>query len=79
MPELIQHDMTAEKIAAAAETLLNNEGASGAMRADLAGVRSLLSYEGNPFERTASLIEQDWNQRRGITASGVPRPQETIK
>ena len=78
VPELIQHDMTAEHIAMAAEDLLESPAADR-MRADLAHVRSLLTSEGNPFQRAANLIEQDCNQRRQTLPASPSRPQETIR
>lgn len=56
VPELIQHDMTAAKIAAEAEALLAEPGKADRMRADLAHVRSALGLEGDPFERIAEII-----------------------
>jgi len=59
VPELIQHDMTAPNIAGAAEQLLTNGAKLDRMRHDLAGVRSLLTSEGNPLERAAEIIITD--------------------
>jgi len=61
VPELIQHDMTPGKLAAAAEELLTSEERAGRMRADLAAVRKLLTREGDPLRRTAELIQASLN------------------
>ena len=78
VPELIQQDMTAAQIASAADALLVSEATADRMRADLAQVRSMLTSEGNPFERAASLIEQDCSSRR-VPADKPSHPQETIR
>ena len=56
VPELIQHDMTAPNIVAAAEQLLTDAGKADRMREDLARVRASLSSEGNPLERAGEII-----------------------
>ena len=56
VPELIQDNMTPEKLAAAATELLTNAASVEHMRANLAQVRAALSREGDPFERVAGLI-----------------------
>jgi lipid-A-disaccharide synthase len=56
VPELIQHDMTPEKLAAAAMELLTNPASAQRMRANLAQVRVALTREGDPFERAATVI-----------------------
>jgi lipid-A-disaccharide synthase len=56
VPELIQHDMTPEKLAAAAMELLTNPASAERMRANLAQVRAALTREGDPFERAAMVI-----------------------
>ena len=56
VPELIQHEMTARNIAAAAEELLRSTARADRMRADLACVRQSLTREGNPLGRAADLI-----------------------
>jgi len=55
-PELMQDDMTAESIAAAATPLLQDPAAANAMREGLAEIRRAISREGDPFERAAGLI-----------------------
>jgi lipid A disaccharide synthetase len=56
VPELIQYDMTPEKLAAAATELLTNPASVERMRANLAQVRAALTREGDPFERVATVI-----------------------
>jgi lipid-A-disaccharide synthase len=56
VPELIQDDMTPEKLAAAAMELLTKPASAERMRANLAQVRAALTRTGDPFERTASII-----------------------
>jgi lipid-A-disaccharide synthase len=56
--ELIQHDMTGERIAAEALRLLGDEGARRKMKADLEEVKSKLSSERDPMETAANCIEQ---------------------
>ena len=61
--ELIQQDMTGERIAAEALRLLEDEGARARMKADLAEVRSKLSSERDPMELAAECIEQVLKER----------------
>ncbi len=75
VPEFIQHEMTASHLTSAAETLLKSDERADQMRAELGRVRSLLTREGNPFERAASLIDMNLHAR----ISGFHAPQETIK
>lgn len=56
VPELIQADMTAEKIAAAAFHLLKDPSEAARMRNDLRRVKDLLTLSGDPFERVAQSI-----------------------
>ncbi len=56
VPELIQHEMTGVKVAAAAQHLLSDQTAADAMRSELARVRALLTREGDPLRRAAELI-----------------------
>jgi len=61
VPELIQQDMTASTIAAAAEELLTDPEGADRMRADLAQVRLALTSEGGDKVRLAGeLIRIDW-------------------
>jgi lipid-A-disaccharide synthase len=56
--ELIQHEMTAERIAEEALRLLENEEARRKMKADLAQVKSRLSSQRDPMEVAAECIER---------------------
>jgi lipid-A-disaccharide synthase len=56
VPELMQHDMTPENIAAAAAELLTNHQTAEQMRQDLAEVRAKLTIEGDPLQRAADMI-----------------------
>lgn len=58
VPELIQNDMTPEKIAENAATLLSNTEAAAQMRADLRQVKQALAREGDPFQIAADSILQ---------------------
>jgi len=56
--ELIQQDMTGERIAAEALRLLDDEGARRQMKADLEEVKRKLSSECDPMEVAAECIEE---------------------
>lgn len=56
--ELIQHEMTGERIAAEASRLLGNEAEQRKMRADLEEVKRNLSSESDPMEIAALCIEK---------------------
>jgi len=75
VPELIQHEMTSSRITSAAEALLSSPERADRMRVELGRVRMLLTREGNPFERAASLIDMDLRAR----TFGLHASQETIK
>jgi len=57
-PELIQGDMTGERIAAEAIRLLDDNAAMDAMRAGLKEVRAKLQSERDPMEIAASWVEK---------------------
>lgn len=58
VPELIQHEMTGERIAGEARRLLEDEAARARMRADLAETAGRLSVPGAaPMERAAAVIQ----------------------
>ena len=57
VPELIQADMTGERLAAEARRLLDDSAARGRMRADLAEVAAKLARTGDPMGRAAAAIE----------------------
>jgi lipid-A-disaccharide synthase len=56
VPELIQDDMTPQKICEEAARLLSNVEATAAMRRDLAAVRLSLTRAGDPFARAANVV-----------------------
>ncbi|MGD1090433.1 MAG: lipid-A-disaccharide synthase [Bryobacteraceae bacterium] len=64
VPELIQGDMTAERIASEAAKLLDSEEARSAMRADLAEVAARLSVDGDPMGTAAEWIERVFRESR---------------
>jgi lipid-A-disaccharide synthase len=69
VPELIQRDMTAEKIAAAATELLASETRLDQMRADLAAVRESLvlpKAAGDPLRYAASLITANLPKHQNV-------------
>jgi lipid-A-disaccharide synthase len=74
VPELMQHDMTPAKIAAAAEQLLTSPERADRMRADLAAVRLALTREGDPFERAAHLITEACGRRTAPALAGSVHP-----
>jgi lipid-A-disaccharide synthase len=65
VPELIQSEMTAERIAAEAERLLESEEARSAMRRDLAEVAAKLASERDPMETAAEKIEKVYEALNG--------------
>ncbi|MFB3829690.1 MAG: lipid-A-disaccharide synthase [Bryobacteraceae bacterium] len=58
VPELIQHDMTASRIAAEALRLLGDTAALARMRAELADTARKLSPQGDPMEKAAAIIHE---------------------
>jgi lipid-A-disaccharide synthase len=64
VPELIQGDMTAERIAAEANRLLGDAAARDAMRADLAEVGRKLASDRDPMENAAEWIEKVLSERK---------------
>ena len=75
VPELIQHDMTPEKLAREAENLLSSNSRTERMRAELAMVRKLLTREGDPLCRTADAMLESLN---GAPPSNRKVTRETI-
>jgi lipid-A-disaccharide synthase len=76
VPELIQHDMTPERIAAAALSLLDHEEERTAMRARLAEVAAMLASDRDPMEVAAECVEQVWREK---VCSGSEKVQsETV-
>ena len=78
VPELIQHDMTPDKIASAAGELLSSAPLANRMRADLAHVRAALASEGDPLRRAADLILEACGHRSGVVARQRDLIRETI-
>ena len=62
-PELIQSEMTGEKIAAEAIRLLEDEAAMDAMRAGLKEVAAKLASAGDPMEMAAGWVEKVVNEK----------------
>jgi lipid-A-disaccharide synthase len=58
VPELIQDDMTAEKIAVEAFRLLEDSEARNAMCTGLAGVAKQLASDRDPMETAADWVEK---------------------
>ena len=63
-PELIQGEMTGERIAAEAIRLLDDETAREEMRTGLAGVRAKLASGGDPMEKAAEWIEKVFSESK---------------
>ncbi len=68
--ELIQSDMTAERIAAEANRLLNDASAREAMRGDLGEVARALASERDPMEIAADWIEKVFRESNEIVHAG---------
>ena len=58
VPELMQGDMTAQRLAAEACSLLSNDEARRRMSEDLAGVARLLAGPNDPMEVAASVVTE---------------------
>ena len=61
VPELIQHDMTAGKIAAEAIRLMEDSEARETMLKDLSEVASKLASDRDPMELAADCVERVWS------------------
>jgi lipid-A-disaccharide synthase len=57
VPELMQSQLTGERLAAEAQRLLGDDGARAQMRADLAEVAARLSGPGQPMARASAIIQ----------------------
>jgi len=68
VPELIQSEMTAARIAGEAERLLESEEARSAMRRDLAEVAGKLASDRDPMEIAAEKIEKVYEALNGKEA-----------
>jgi lipid-A-disaccharide synthase len=64
VPELIQKDMTGERIAAEALRLLNDGAARSAMREDLRRAAASLESRTDPMETAAGWIEKVWCEKQ---------------
>jgi lipid-A-disaccharide synthase len=64
VPELMQHDMTAERIAAQALRLLDDSDARAVMRAELAKAAGRLKTARDPIEIAAEWIERLWSEKQ---------------
>jgi lipid-A-disaccharide synthase len=69
-PELIQGEMTGERIAAEAIRLLDDDAARAQMRADLAQVAALLASRDDPMETAASWIEKVLSESKNMVHAG---------
>jgi lipid-A-disaccharide synthase len=63
VPELIQHEMTVERIAAEADRLLGDTEAGRTMRLGLAEVAGSLGSDRDPMETAADWVEKSWMQK----------------
>jgi len=70
VPELIQDQMTAERIAAEAERLLEDVEARKTMRVGLAEVAKKLGSERDPMEIAADWVEKAGNARCSPESEG---------
>jgi lipid-A-disaccharide synthase len=64
VPELIQHEMTSDNIAAAASNLLDGSASASQMKQDLAAVRESLTLGGDPLLRVANSIADTYARLR---------------
>ncbi|MBV8807069.1 MAG: lipid-A-disaccharide synthase [Acidobacteriaceae bacterium] len=78
VPELIQYDMTAERMAQEAEQLLAYPEKADLMRADLALVRAALTCQGDPLQHAADVIAEACSVRAGSVIPHVDILRETI-
>lgn len=70
VPELIQGEMTGERIAAEAIRLLDDDAARSRMRADLAQVAALLASRDDPMETAAGWIEKVLSESKNMVHAG---------
>lgn len=77
VPELIQNEMTAEKIAAEAIRLLDDRAASEGMRRELTEVARKLESERDPMETAAEWIEKVYRAREYGARSGYGEQADT--
>jgi lipid-A-disaccharide synthase len=67
VPELMQNEMSGERLAEEALRLLEQPGKRDEMRMGLAEVAARLSGESDPMERAASIIRQMLNTNHGVS------------
>jgi lipid-A-disaccharide synthase len=70
VPELIQGDMTGERIAAEAIRLLDDDAARSRMRADLAEVAARLASRDDPMEIAADCVEKVFSESKNMVHAG---------
>jgi lipid-A-disaccharide synthase len=78
IPELIQHDMTPEKLAAEATLLLTEQSLANEMRAGLNEVKNLLTTGEDPFRRAAELMSFPRETRPSTVSEVGSVSRETI-
>lgn len=71
VPELMQDEMTGERLAAEASRLLNDEAALRRMRQDLREVANRLTTVGDPMDRAADAVAQLIEERRKDAVTNV--------
>lgn len=76
VPELIQSDCTAERLAHEVRLLLEDPGRQEKMRSELAEVGRRLAGDEHAMERAANIIEQVLAGRGGVTKSAEPAEKE---
>ncbi|MDX1984022.1 MAG: lipid-A-disaccharide synthase [Bryobacteraceae bacterium] len=64
VPELMQNEMTAERLSAEALKLLTSQQASERMRRELEDVRAKLASEQDPMERAARIVKEFFDEQR---------------
>ena len=67
VPELIQNEMTGERLAVEALRLLEDGARRERMREDLSAVAAQLAGESDPFERAAQIVRQVLRLDQGVT------------
>jgi lipid-A-disaccharide synthase len=67
VPELMQNEMTGANIASVAADLFAGPDKAAQMRAELAGVRTALASEGDPFRRAADFIVESCAASLAVT------------
>jgi lipid-A-disaccharide synthase len=66
VPELMQNEMSGERLAAEALRLLDDPAARNRMRQELGGVAASLGSAEDPFQRAAGIIEEFLGTKTGI-------------